>query len=241
MTERALSFSLGAEQYAAARPGYPQAVVDWAIPDGARTVLDLGAGTGKLTAGLAARGHDVVAVEPSHEMLAQLTAELPGVLALPGTAEAIPLPDASVDAVTVGQAWHWFDPVRASREIARVLRPGGRLTVMWNVRDESEPWVAAYTAILHRDDPTPPGSEEPTFGDLFTEPEAFEARWSQPLGPGGLRALAGTRSFLLTMHEDERAARLGEVDALVAGHPALVGHDELRMPYVTQAWRATLR
>jgi SAM-dependent methyltransferase len=127
--ERAGSFEHGAADYAASRPDYPDAAVDWAIPAGARDVLDLAAGTGKLTASLVARGLDVVAVEPSDAMRAELTRLLPGVRAMAGTADATGLPDASVDAVTIAQAWHWFDPATASAEIARVLRPGGLVAV----------------------------------------------------------------------------------------------------------------
>lgn len=241
MTDRALSFSRGARQYAAARPGYPPEVVDWAVPAGARTVLDLGAGTGKLTAVLVARGLDVVAVEPSDEMRAILAESLPTVRALAGSAESVGLPDASVDAVTVAQAWHWFDPVAASQEIARALRPGGWLTVLWNVRDDDEPWVAAFTEIVQRGDAVPAHDTEPVLGPGFTAPEAAEFRWVQRIPTAGLRTLAGTRSFLLTMPDDEREARLAEVDALVASHPALVGRDEVPLPYVTRAWRATRR
>jgi SAM-dependent methyltransferase len=239
--KRAGSFEHGAAAYAASRPTYPEAAVDWAVPSGARDVLDLAAGTGKLTAPLVARGLAVVAVEPSDAMRAELARDLPAVRALRGTAEATGLPDASVDAVTVGQAWHWFDPAPASAEIARVLRPGGRLTVVWNVRDEDEPWVGAFTAIIHRGDPLPTHFAEPVLGPEFTTPEAAQFRWSQPFRPAELRTLAASRSFLLMMAPDEREARLGEIDELVATHPALAGRETIEIPYVTYAWRATRR
>ncbi len=110
----------------------------------ARDVLDLGAGTGKLTTRLVERGLDVIAVDPIAEMLDVLRATLPDTPALLGTAEQIPLRDNSVDAVLVAQAWHWFDPERAVAEVARVLRPGGRLGLVWNIRDERLGWVKEF-------------------------------------------------------------------------------------------------
>lgn len=124
-SEHAASFTHAAGEYAAVRPGYPDEAVDLLLPPGARDVLDLAAGTGKLTAALVARGVRVVAVEPADGMREQLRASLPDVEVHAGTAEAIPLPDASVDVVTVAQAWHWFDEPAAAAEVARVLRPGG--------------------------------------------------------------------------------------------------------------------
>src|SRR4051794_21342225 len=141
---RAASFELGADVYHAARPDYPEDVVRWAVPDGARDVLDLAAGTGKLTAGLLRLGVHVVAVEPSDAMRAELVRTLPAADARPGTAEATGLPDGSMDGVTVAQAWHWFDPTAAAGEIARVLRPHGQVAVMWNVRDEDVDWVSRW-------------------------------------------------------------------------------------------------
>ena len=117
-------------------------------------MLDLGAGTGKLTTRLVERGLDVVAVDPIPEMLEVLSNSLPDTPALLGTAEEIPLPDDSVDAVLVAQAWHWFDPERAVKEVARVLRPGGRLGLVWNTRDERLGWVKDLGRIIgHEDDP----------------------------------------------------------------------------------------
>ena len=125
--DRAASFDRAAAVYQATRPSYPDDAVRWSVPAQARDVLDLAAGTGKLTERLVALGWHVVAVEPSDAMRAELTAALPAVEAFPGTAERMSLPDASVDAVTIAQAWHWVDPPAASAEIARVLRPGGQV------------------------------------------------------------------------------------------------------------------
>ncbi|MCU1502912.1 MAG: methyltransferase, partial [Ilumatobacteraceae bacterium] len=152
---RARSFDATAAAYELGRPGYPLAAIDWwaaqgAFPAGGR-VLDLAAGTGKLTRALVDRGCEVVAVEPLANMRAQLADVLPAVALLDGTAEAIPLPDASIDSVFVGQAFHWFDQPAALAEIHRVLRPGGGLGLIWNDEDRSqhEEWVALVSAVKH--------------------------------------------------------------------------------------------
>ena len=146
--ERSLSFGSEAAAYERGRPSYPPESIDWLLPPGARDVLDLGAGTGKLTTRLVERGLDVVAVDPLAEMLELLSSALPDTPALLGTAEQIPLPDNSVDAVLVAQAWHWFDPQQAVAEVARVLRPGGRLGLVWNARDERLGWVKDLGRII---------------------------------------------------------------------------------------------
>ncbi|MCX4514349.1 class I SAM-dependent methyltransferase [Streptomyces sp. NBC_01619] len=157
----ASSFGAAAVAYDEHRPDYAQAAVRWALESapGPR-VLDLGAGTGKLTATLVALGADVIAVEPDPAMLTELRRSLPAVRALPGSAEVIPLPDASVDAVLAGNAMHWFDMAVAGPEIARVLAHGGVLAGLWNVMDDRVEWVAGLArisgsaAIGPRDTPT---------------------------------------------------------------------------------------
>src|ERR1700744_1056654 len=144
----ATSFGVAAATYERGRPPYPPEALDWLLPPGARRVLDLGAGTGKLTRQLAARGLDVVAVEPLEGMRAELSRVLPGTEVLDGSAEQIPLPDGAVDAVLAAQAWHWVTPERAAPEVARVLRPGGRLGLVWNGRDETVPWGGERSQIV---------------------------------------------------------------------------------------------
>ena len=245
--DRAASFDRDAAVYAQVRPAYPREALEWLLPAGARHVLDLAAGTGKLTAGIVdvlGAEAEVVAVDPSAPMLAELSARLPGVTTHRGTAESIPLADASVDAVLVGQAWHWFDAEAAAAEIARVLRPGGTLGVAWNDRDADEDWVARFGAILHRGDRLEPAAGNnplPELGAAFTAVETSTVRWADRVPAAALRALAGTRSYLLTLPDDERADRLAEVDALVAAHPRLAGRTEIDLPYVTRAYRARRR
>ncbi|GAB2476602.1 class I SAM-dependent methyltransferase [Xylanimonas ulmi] len=240
---RAASFSLGADLYAAVRPNYPAAAVDYLVPTGARRVLDLAAGTGKLTASLVARGLDVVAVEPSEPMLSRLTDALPGVEAHLAAAEAIPLDDASVDAVVVGQAWHWFDEAAAATQIARVLRPGGTLGVVWNDRDDTRDWVARFGQILHRGDRLEPTPEQraPVLGATFGPLERRTFAWSDDVATASLRPLAASRSYLLTLPEAERDALLAAVDDLVATHPDLAGRETVALPYVTSAYVARRR
>ncbi|MGQ7295259.1 class I SAM-dependent methyltransferase [Quadrisphaera sp. KR29] len=144
-----------AERYDRLRPDHPDEAVDWLTgePDGPLDVLDLAAGTGKVSRALARRGHRVVAVDPSDGMLAVLRhwlVESPRaqVRAVAGTAEQVPLPDSSVDAVVVGQAWHWLRPAAAAAEVARVLRPGGVLGLSWVVRDLRVGWAAELEALF---------------------------------------------------------------------------------------------
>lgn len=137
--DQALSFGAVAEAYDRVRPGYPPDVVRWALGSAPLRVLDLGAGTGKLTRLLLAEGHHVVAVEPDPQMRDRLAATAPAAQVLEGTGEAVPLPDAAVDAVTVAQAWHWMDHERTARELARTVRPGGGVVLLWNLRDLTDP------------------------------------------------------------------------------------------------------
>lgn len=233
------SFGVAAEVYERGRPGYPEAAIDWLLPRGATAVLDLGAGTGKLTRQLVVRGLEVVAVEPSDGMREQLQRVLPGVRALPGTAESIPLPDAAVDAILVAQAWHWVDVTRAVPEVARVLRPGGVLGLVWNSRDERVDWVAELGRIMaggvkHFDTANPP------VGPPFEPIERREFEWVYPLTPGALVDLVASRSYIITATEDEREAKLGEVRRLAERHPELAGRAEFELPYVTRCSRAVL-
>jgi SAM-dependent methyltransferase len=189
--------------------------------DGTLDVLDLGAGTGRLTGGLLALGHRVTAVEPDPAMLAELRARLPAATALAGGAEDVPLPDASVDAVLVGQALHWFDQERALPSVARVLRPGGVLAALWNTDDDREPWVAA----LHRIVRMPRSTGWPADGEGIAGHPAFgpveHARFShrQPRTAASLTATVATHSGVALMAPQERARLLERVRGLLETRP----------------------
>ena len=238
--DRAGSFDRGADAYRRARPSYPDDAVRWLAPAEGSRVLDLAAGTGKLTERLHALGYRVVAVEPSDGMRTELSGAVPDVPVSAGTAESIPLPDASVDGVVVAQAWHWFDPVPASREIRRVLRPGGQLGVTWNVRDHRIGWVDELTEVLHRGDSLEPFHGRPDLGEGFGPVEHATFSWSHRLAAADLRTLAASRSHTLTLPPADREALLAAVDHLVATHPELAGRSQIDMPYRTECWRALL-
>ena len=243
------SFGAAAAAYAEHRPDYASAAVTWALAlaPGLR-VLDLGAGTGKLTATLVELGAAVVAVEPDPAMLAELRRALPTVRALPGSAEAIPLPDSSVDAVTAGNAMHWFDMDVAGPEIARVLVPGGSLAGLWNVVDDRVDWVAGLerisgsAAIGPRDTLSSWRSETaaahlPSRGGLarFGSPEQAEFSHGQLRTADTLVATLATRAGMLVMPEHEREATLGRIRAFLADRPETRG--EFTLPMLTGALR----
>jgi ubiquinone/menaquinone biosynthesis C-methylase UbiE len=237
---RRTSFGSVAAQYAALRPSYPDDAVRFVLGEGPRRVLDLGAGTGLLTARLVAAGHEVVAVDPSAEMLAQLAERLPDVALHVGSAEAIPLPDGDVDAVVAGQAAHWFDPATAAPEIARVLRPGGVVGLIWNSRDERVPWVAALGALLaeeargHEADQT---VVQRFARELGATEQCLETGFVQTVAPEQVVAGIATRSYAATMDAATRERFLGRVRDLLATHPDTRGRTALELRYVTAAHR----
>ena len=231
------SFQDGGEHYERVRPGYPGDSADWLIPAGAKDAADLGAGTGKFTALLLERGLHTVAVDPSVDMLAQLRRALPTVTAVEGTAESSGLPSAAFDLVTVAQAWHWCDPLLASTEIARILRPRGSLALVWNQLDTSVPWVHRLSRIMHAGDVHKPHFTPP-LGPEFTGLESHLAHWEDPVRTGDILELTKSRSYYLAAGAAIRAKVLGNLDWYLHEH---LGHrpDEiLPLPYLTQSWRA---
>jgi ubiquinone/menaquinone biosynthesis C-methylase UbiE len=235
---RARSFGAAADAYERARPSYPDEAVDWLLPEGAHTVLDLGAGTGKLTRAQVARGLDVIAVEPIDEMRATLEGVLPAVRALKGTAEEIPLPDQSVDVITVAQAWHWLDVARATAEAARVLKPGGTLGLIWNRRDERVPWVQRFSQVMGSGDAEIIELEAITIAPPFGSTETMITDWSRPMTVDLLVEMAASRSYIITATRRRRRKILDGVRDLVAAEPTLA--EEFTFPYQTYCFKAQL-
>jgi SAM-dependent methyltransferase len=229
------SFGVAADAYERGRPPYPPDAVAWLVPEHARAVVDLGAGTGKLTRALRAPGREVVAVEPSAGMREQFSQVLPDLRVVEGTAESIPLPDASADTLVCAQAWHWVDPERAVPEAARVLRPGGRLSLVWNRRDVSVPWVAELDRIL-RDYAAAP-TEDPQVDRVsapFGPVERRDFRWSHPMTYGEIMDMVASRSYVIILTPATRDELLARVRALLdARRPT-------EMPYVTESYRTEL-
>jgi SAM-dependent methyltransferase len=234
---RATSFAAVADAYERGRPEYPPEAVAWLTGAEPADVVDLGAGTGKLTRGLVALGHRVTAVEPLPEMLEHLRAVTPDVTALVGSAEKIPLPDESADVVVSAQAFHWFDHPVALREIARILRPTGRLALVWNTRDNREPWVAELSeAILGRESIQDGDALGPlTASGLFGPVERATFSFVQTLDRAALRDLVLSRSYCAVMAPTERQQVLDRVDRLYEAHVTAEG---IRLPYVTECFRA---
>lgn len=234
----ALRFGSVADTYDRGRPGYAPAAVAWAL-DGRRRVLDLGAGTGKLTAALVARGAEVTAVDPSAEMLAVLRASLPEVEARVGRGEATGLPDGAVEAVVIASALHWFDRPAADREIARVLRPGGVVGVFHNRRDKSVPWVAALDQLIagrtdvRRVQRSELSRQAPLDAELFAPPERREFPFQQLVNADRLVDLFASRSYVIDLAEAQRAKLLQEIRTFAGTHPDLAGRAEFELPYET--------
>jgi SAM-dependent methyltransferase len=239
MAQRASSFARVAREYERGRPGYPPHAIEWLLGPRPLDVLDLAAGTGKLTSALLDAGHRVIAVEPLAEMRAILTSQLPAARSLAGSAEQLPLPDASVDAVTVGSAFHWFEQDAALVEIARVLRPPGVLGLLGNAFDVSTKWVAGVREILGPPAIQRPG-HWPSVEDLderFTEVQDREFPQEQLVDRASLRDLASSRSSLALMAENERAGVLAGLDRLWEQEPELVGRTDVPLPWLTRVRR----
>ena len=249
--ERATAGFAGADRYERARPHYPDDAVDHlcavlAVGPG-RRVLDLAAGTGKLTRVLHARGAEVVAVEPVDEMRDRLVDALPGIPVLAGTAEAIPLEDDAVDAVTVAQAFHWFDGPSAIREIHRVLRPEGRLGLLWNVMDQTVPWVERLQDRIHRHRGANPWYTGHGWRSAFDGAAEFSPlehrafRNVQEVDPAGLIDRIASISFIATLPSAQREAVFADALDILDAHEVPGPDGRFEIPYVTDVfWTSSL-
>ena len=235
-TSPSRSFGPIAEMYDRVRPDYPLAAAEW-LTGSECAVLDLGAGTGKLTARLVELRHDVYATDPDDDMLAILRSRLPDVHTAVAPAEAIPLPDDCMDVVVCAQSFHWFDQSEALPEIARVLVPGGRLALVWNEEDVSIPWVRRLQSLIKG----PPGDPDTIpimeSSDLFGEVEEKRfSHWRQ-VDKETLLDLVASKSHIATLTEDARNEKLAQVGEFYDEFER--GIDGLRLPYVTHCFRTT--
>lgn len=239
MVDEALarSFELIGADYDRYRPGFPLRAVDLILPDTVDAVLDLGAGTGKFTGLLVSRARQVVAVEPSTSMREVLQEKLPSVRALPGSAESIPLDDGAVDAVTVAQAFHWFDRDAACREISRVLAPEGVLGLLWNHSDPACAWDRASHRIAHpavgeSDATTSTADELPGFVLIRQE----EVQWSERISREQYLRRWSTVSSFLVASEERRAEMLMAIERVLDSAEETRGREEFDLPQVTDVF-----
>ena len=234
--DAALSFGGVVDAYDRGRPTYPREAAVWLTGGAPVSVLELGAGTGKLTEQLVALGHDVHATDPDAAMLGRLAARLPDVRTSQSSAEEIPSGDRSYDVVVCAQAFHWFDLDRALPEIARVLKPGGRLSMVWNERDERVPWVRKLGAIIGRQDQLREPAAALEGSSLFDEAEEAEFRFRQQVDQHTIKDLVLSRSNISTLSPEERDSRLDAVAALYADYGR--GMDGMQLPYTARCFRS---
>jgi ubiquinone/menaquinone biosynthesis C-methylase UbiE len=230
------SFGGVAEAYERGRPTYPAEAVRWMLGDQPQVVLELGAGTGKLTRVIADLGHDVHATDPDEAMLQILERVAPGIRTAQAGAEDIPLADGSVDVVIAGQAFHWFDLDTALPEIARVLRPGGRICLVWNTRNEKIPWVRRLGSIIGTQEQLRDPAQALIFSELFGFVESREFTHWQTIDRKSIQDLVLSRSNVAVLDEEARAAKLAEVVAFYDEFGR--GMDGMQLPYNTHCYQA---
>jgi SAM-dependent methyltransferase len=239
-------YGQGAQTYARGRPGFPPEALAWLRQDlqlgPGKVAVEIGAGTGKFTKLLARTGAEVIAVEPVGAMLERLAAELPGVPALRARAQDLPLAPHSVDAVFCAQSFHWFASREVLREFHRVLKPGGALALIWNVRDTSVDWVAELTRILAPHEGDAPRYDHGEWRKVFPAPGfgAIQEKSVVHVHAGSAEQVIVDRiasvSFIAALPETERQTVLSEVHALISRTPQLAGKTVVGMPYITRMY-----
>jgi ubiquinone/menaquinone biosynthesis C-methylase UbiE len=240
----ARGFQAVAREYERARPDYPPEAIDRLIQDlevgRAARVLDIGAGTGKLTRLLVPTGARLVALDPVDAMRRTLASTVPGVSVVGGTAEALPFADEAFDAVVAAQAFHWFDGEAALEEVRRVLRPSGRLGLLWNLRDESEPWVARLTEIIDRYESGAPRERTGRWRQAFSASSSFGTlhrlrfHHQQLLDRDGLVERVASMSFIAILPPDRHRQVMEEVRRLADEFADDRG--QLLLPYNTDLY-----
>ncbi|MGB7053480.1 MAG: class I SAM-dependent methyltransferase [Acidimicrobiales bacterium] len=269
--ERASSFGEVAETYEAFRPGPSNAAIDWVLQGRhVAAALDLGAGTGACTRLLLAHADHVSAVEPDERMRAVLNTEVPTATVLPGQGESIPLPDSSVDAVFASSSWHWMEPEPTLREVARVLRPGGVLGVMWSGPDPEGPFMVQARALLESQsldaesatDEHQPDSSQESLADVvladadrpsstlvipvnrsvpLDQPEFAEFRWDLALTADQMIGLMSTLSLFILMTQERRLRIFSETRRLLRDALGIDGQITADVAFKTEAWRTRKR
>jgi SAM-dependent methyltransferase len=256
---RSGSFGAVASHYERFRPGPPAAAVDWLLPDRVGRVIDLGAGTGALTRLLIDRADEVVAVEPDGRMRDVLIGEVPGVRAVDGRGESMPVPDGSADAVLASSSWHWMDVVPTLNEVARVLVPGGLLGALWSGPDPDGPFMSQAAALLAQQPrPAPEGdgdgdvfaadilgdalrpvsSLEIPPGTPFDQPERRSFSWDVALNADDLIGLLGTLSWIITMPEEQRTRLVAEARRLLSELLGVEGEVTVDVAFRSDVWRS---
>nr|WP_152821370.1 MULTISPECIES: class I SAM-dependent methyltransferase [unclassified Corynebacterium] len=225
----ARAFDAGARAYHDVRPGYPEEII--ALLRGARTVVDVGAGTGKLTAALA-RHHEVLALDPSPEMISLAARHAP---AWRATAEHTGLATHSVDAAACAQTWHWLDVEATCAELDRVIRPGGRILLVWNTLDVSDAWVLRLSRIMHAGDVLRPGFY-PAVAAPWRLATEERLTWQDHLTPPEILALARTRSYWLRSPHSIRQRVESNLEWYLYEHSGYGEEDVIALPYRCDAF-----